>query len=176
MNMDDFSIALRIRHPSIDPAEVTRQLGIVPRHAWRAGEPREIDEGEVGSPMHRETYWLGLLAPRPEWRSLRALVSSLENDRVRRALGPRVELMAETFKSAATHPLEVVLNSTLLRMKRAAGFWREFAEQGGTVECQLQVHKVDLFQLDFPPAFLLALVELKINLSIEVDGPVRAAA
>jgi len=36
----EFTIALRIRHPNIAPAEVTRNLGIEPLHAWRAGDPR----------------------------------------------------------------------------------------------------------------------------------------
>ena len=35
----EFTIALRIRHPNIAPAEVTRNLGIEPLHAWRAGDP-----------------------------------------------------------------------------------------------------------------------------------------
>ena len=61
-------------------------------------------------------------------------------------------------------------------MKRSSGFWREFADQGGTVECLLQVHKADRFQLDLSQALLLALVELRITLSIEVEGALRAAA
>ena len=61
-------------------------------------------------------------------------------------------------------------------MKRSAGFWREFAEQGGTVECLLQVHKPDRFQLELSQALLLALVDLRITLSIEVEGALRAAA
>ena len=165
MNPDDFSIALRIRHPSVDPAEITRRLDRTPLHAWRAGEPREIEADDVGSPTHRETYWLGVLPSRPQAPML-GIVS-----------GPQTALLAaEAFKSTATHPAQVALYFTLLKMKRAASFWREFAEQGGTVECLLQVHKAERFQLDLSQALLLALVELKITLSIEVDGPLRAAA
>jgi len=164
MSPHDFSIALRVRHPSVDPAELTRRLGIVPQHAWRAGEPRRIDAGEVGSPMHRETYWLGLLPGRPVGPTFGA------------AHGPRAALIAEVAKIAATHPLQIALYFTLLKMKRAARFWREFVEQGGTVECLLQVHETDRFQLDLSPALLLALVELKITLSIDVDGALRAVA
>jgi hypothetical protein len=61
-------------------------------------------------------------------------------------------------------------------MKRSARFWREFADEGGTVECLLQVHKADRFQLDLSQALLLALVDLRITLSIEVEGALRAAA
>jgi hypothetical protein len=160
MSPHDFSIALRIRHPSIDPAEITQRLGIEPQHAWRAGEPREIDAGEVGSSVHRETYWVGLLPARPTLGPV---------------LGPQAVRVEELLGGATSHP-QVALYFTLLRMKRTTDFWRTFAEQGGTVECLLQVHKPERFQLDLSQALLLALVELKIALSIEVDGGLRAAA
>jgi hypothetical protein len=159
MPPQDFSIALRVRHPSIDPSEVTRRLDIEPQHAWRAGEPRSVDDG--GSAVHRETYWVGLLPP-----------PRLSGP----ALAPWLDLdTAERLRAAASAP-QASLYFTLLKMKRSAGFWREFAEQGGTVECLLQVHKSDRFQLDLSQALLLALVDLRITLSIEVEGALRAAA
>ena len=157
MSPNDFSIALRIRHPSIDPAEVTRKVGIDPQHAWRAGEPRHVDDDDAGSALHRETYWVGLLPPP--------------------VLGPSPwgQRVDESLSRAAALP-QASLYFTLLNMKRSASFWREFADQGGTVECLLQVHKADRFQLDLSQALLLALVDLRITLSIEVEGALRAAA
>jgi hypothetical protein len=157
MSPHDYSIALRIRHPNIDPAEVTRRIGIDPQHAWRAGEPRRVDGDDAGSALHRETYWVGLLPPP------RLLGPS--------PWGPRIE---ESLRRDAT--LQASLYFTLLKMKRSARFWREFADEGGTVECLLQVHKADRFQLDLSQALLLALVDLRITLSIEVEGALRAAA
>ena len=158
MSPHDFSIALRIRHPSIDPAEVTRRLGIDPHHAWRAGEPRHVDDDDAGSALHRETYWVGLLPPA-------------------RLLGPSPwsQGVEESLLRSVALP-QASLYFTLLKMKRSAGFWREFADEGGTVECLLQVHKADRFQLDLSQALLLALVDLRITLSIEVEGALRAAA
>ena len=157
MSPNDFSIALRIRHPSIDPTEVTRRLGIDPQHAWRAGEPRRVDGDRAGSALHRETYWVGLLSSP--------------------VLGPSPwgQGIDESLRRAAALP-QASLYFTLLNMKRSAGFWREFADQGGTVECLLQVNRADRFQLDLSQALLLALVELRITLSIEVEGALRAAA
>jgi hypothetical protein len=155
MSPHDFSIALRIRHPSIDPNEITGRLGIEPQHAWRAGEPRKDDD--AGSALHRETYWVGLLTPAPFGPS------------------PWDQTVDESLRQAAGLP-QASLYFTLLKMKRSSGFWREFADQGGTVECLLQVHKADRFQLDLSQALLLALVELRITLSIEVEGALRAAA
>lgn len=165
MSPDDYSIALRVRHPSIDPADVTRLLGMAPQHAWRAGEPRQVEAGEVGSATHRETYWVGLMPQGPQQHPVLGSV-----------LGPPASLVIAALKSHAQHRQVLALYFTLLRMKATPGFWREFADQGGTVECLLQVHNTDSFQLDLSQAVLLALAELRIPLSIGIDDGLRAAA
>jgi hypothetical protein len=57
-----FQLSLRIRHPSIDPEEISRRLGIDAEHSFRAGEPREAG-GSTVAPVHAESYWLGTLDP-----------------------------------------------------------------------------------------------------------------
>jgi hypothetical protein len=57
-----FQLSLRIRHPSIDPAEISRQLRIEAEHSFRAGEPRESGRSSV-APVHAESYWLATLDP-----------------------------------------------------------------------------------------------------------------
>jgi Domain of unknown function (DUF4279) len=59
MNPDNFTVSLRIRHPTIDPAEITRTLGIEPQHSWRAGESRRAAQGQRGEGSYRESYWIG---------------------------------------------------------------------------------------------------------------------
>lgn len=162
MDPQDFSVTFRIRHPSIDPAELSRQLGIEPQHAWRAGEPRRLESGEVGSGVYRETFWVGLLqAPLP-WSGM---LPELQHGRA----GPLIAAV----KTGPVLP-QITLYFTLLKMKRAAAFWRALTDQGGTVECRLQVHNTDGFQLEMSQALMLMLVELRVGLSIEIDGAQRA--
>ena len=83
--------------------------------------------------------------------------------------------------AVGTPPLEEAaaqgaLFLTLLKMKRAAAFWRTFTEQGGSVHCLLQVHCRDRFQFEMSPALLAICVELKVSLSIDVDTAARAVA
>jgi hypothetical protein len=158
MDSQDFSVTFRIRHPSVDPAELSRQLGIEAQHAWRAGEPRKVEAGEVGGGCYRETYWVGDLAGPQPW-------SGMLPEPTR--LGP-LAVITGSVRPQST------LYFTLLRMKRAAAFWRELVEQGGTIECLMRIHKTDGFQVDISQALLLMLVELKVALSIEVDGSQRA--
>jgi len=62
----EFMMSLRIRHPRIDPAQITRVLGMEAQHTWRAGDlRRDSDGGELGG-THRESYWMGRLMQKPE--------------------------------------------------------------------------------------------------------------
>jgi hypothetical protein len=58
-------MSLRIRHPRIDPAEITRVLGIQPQHDWRAGDLRLDSTGDETGGMRRESYWMGRLTTEP---------------------------------------------------------------------------------------------------------------
>jgi hypothetical protein len=69
MNDYEFTMSLHIRHPSVDPAQITRTLGIEPQHTWRAGEPRKDPSGSKLEGCYRESFWMGRLMPEPELAS-----------------------------------------------------------------------------------------------------------
>lgn len=48
-----FQLSLRIRHPSIDPEEISKGLGIEPEHTFRAGQPRHSKSGVAPATVHR---------------------------------------------------------------------------------------------------------------------------
>jgi hypothetical protein len=53
----NYSISIRVRHPNLDPAELTKALHLEPVHSWRAGEPRRSASGSMLGGEHRESYW-----------------------------------------------------------------------------------------------------------------------
>jgi hypothetical protein len=59
----EFELALRIRHPSMDPALISRELRLEPEHCFKAGEPRESSSGIAATALHSESYWLATLDP-----------------------------------------------------------------------------------------------------------------
>ncbi|MDB6090433.1 MAG: hypothetical protein JWN85_3217 [Gammaproteobacteria bacterium] len=69
MNAYEFTLSLRIRHPNIDPAEITRALAIEPQHTWKAGEPRRGPADETLAGVYRESYWMGRLTEGPQLSS-----------------------------------------------------------------------------------------------------------
>lgn len=58
MSEYEFTMSLGIRHPDIDPAQITRALGLAPQHVWRSGDERQDSAGVAKGGNHRESYWL----------------------------------------------------------------------------------------------------------------------
>ena len=61
----EFMMSLRVRHPGIDPVEITRVLGIEPQHTWKVDDPRRDSAGAALGGTHRESYWMGRLMTKP---------------------------------------------------------------------------------------------------------------
>jgi len=61
-----FIMSLRIRHPHIDPAEITEALRVDPQHTWRAGDMRCAPAGDEIGGTHRESYCMGRVMAKPE--------------------------------------------------------------------------------------------------------------
>jgi hypothetical protein len=58
-----FQLSLRIKHPSIDPADISKEFGIEPEHSFRAGQPRHSKSGVAPAALYNESYWLAALDP-----------------------------------------------------------------------------------------------------------------
>jgi hypothetical protein len=57
MNSYRYKIGLRVRHPSMDPAEITYSLGLNPSQYWNAGERRTSRSDRPLEGIWPETYW-----------------------------------------------------------------------------------------------------------------------
>jgi hypothetical protein len=66
MHPYSYSISLRLCHPNIDPAEITRFLALEPKYAWKAGNPRQTPKGTPLEGVYRESFWTSNLIPHGE--------------------------------------------------------------------------------------------------------------
>ncbi|HTY50726.1 MAG TPA: hypothetical protein VMB48_13640 [Steroidobacteraceae bacterium] len=73
----EFTISLRIRHPTIDPCRITDAIGLEPQHTWKAGDPRRDPEGGQLDGVFRESYWTGRLMGQPQLSSGQLSVESV---------------------------------------------------------------------------------------------------
>lgn len=55
MKKDAFSISMTLRHPSLDPSDISNAFSLEPRFSWKA-------ESRAGEIEHKYTVWHGLLA------------------------------------------------------------------------------------------------------------------
>src|SRR4030095_2809211 len=86
-----FQLSLRVRHPSIDPAAISRELQIEPEHSFRAGDLRDSTRSAAVTPAHVESYWLATIDP----------TSLLEGKAL---LGPELSPQIQTISLAAAAP------------------------------------------------------------------------
>lgn len=77
MSEYEFTVSLRIRHPTIDPATITAALCIEPQHTWRAGHPRCDPAGAKLGGTHYDSYWTGRLMDEPQLSSESASVEGV---------------------------------------------------------------------------------------------------
>jgi len=77
MNDYEFTIALCVRHPTIDPSVITQSLGMEPQHTWKVGASRRGPAGEELDGVYRQTYWTGRLMEEPQLSSERATIESV---------------------------------------------------------------------------------------------------
>jgi hypothetical protein len=77
MSEYEFTISLRLRHPSIDPSAITQTLGIQPQHTWKVGDVRRDPGGAALGGVYRESYWMGRLMDEPQHSSSRVSVESV---------------------------------------------------------------------------------------------------
>jgi hypothetical protein len=52
-----YDISLRVTHPSIDPAEITRNLGVQPAYSYKVGSMRSTPKGNRLPGLNKKTFW-----------------------------------------------------------------------------------------------------------------------
>lgn len=58
-----FQLSLRIRHPSMDPRDISRALHIEAEYSFKAGEARHPRSRASHASSHTESYWFAPLGP-----------------------------------------------------------------------------------------------------------------
>ena len=152
--MTPYTIRLRIRHPSIDPAEVTRILGKQPTHAWKAGTARNPAQKDPNRSTHADSYWLapiGLPASPPPAGALGRAGSIWH-------LEPHI-------------PIDGLLAGQARLLMTHKAFFERLKAEGGSCALLVSISTRERWEVDWPPALLRMLGEMNMGLSIDVDKP-----
>jgi hypothetical protein len=150
-----FQLSLRVRHPSLDPAEISRQLRMEAEHCFRAGDPRLSRSGLAPASVHTESYWLGALNP-AEWPAGPAAADD-----------PLVKIARERL-AAVSCSLGWALSLCALRFFSVhAPLLRRIRIEGGQVSVPVTISTADASSFSLMPEVSRVFSELGIALEFE---------
>ena len=53
----DFCVSLSITHPTIDPSDISKALGLKPTRTKKIGEPIVSIKGKILGGLNKESFW-----------------------------------------------------------------------------------------------------------------------
>lgn len=140
----EFTMSLRIRHPSVEPAEITRTLGLEPQHTWRAGESRRDPAGEALEGSYRESYWLARLMPEPALSSQHVGVESEMTRALAQLRKSFAFLQGLTADGGVVELLVTIFAREDFRLEFAADSLVVLGRLGATVAVEVKPHPTSL--------------------------------
>ncbi len=151
-----FSLSLRVRHPSMDPADLSRVFKIEAEHSYRAGDPRPLRSGGAPASVHAESYWLGALDP-VKWPPDLSFPGH-----------PRLQIAAEHLRSTATNSFGWALSLSTTRFFRMhAALLRRIGSEGGQISLLVALTASEVGSFSLSPEVSRAFGDLGITVEFE---------
>jgi hypothetical protein len=156
-----FELSLRIRHPSMDPAEMSHELRLQAEHSFKAGEPRESVSGIAATSVHAESYWLGTLNPAAWPTALTAFDMSFPGQ-------PRLQVAKDRLQMLVSDSLGMTLTlCTSFFLRTHADFVRRVQTEGGEVSLIVELSPKAMQGFTLTPQIGRALSELGVSVEFE---------
>jgi hypothetical protein len=134
-------LSLRVRHPAIDPQEISEALGLEPEHSFKAGDTRPTRSKGAIAAQHTQTYWLAPIDP---------------------------ESWPDTFEPA--RGIEGVLFLFLQRLSVQHSFLQKIQAEGGDVALILVIERESAQDFTLPVGVARLLVQLGISVEFNFDS------
>ncbi len=151
-----FQISLRVRHPSIDPGIISRELSLEPEHSFKAGEPRESSSGMAATAVHAESYWLASLGSITSATSLSGFS------------GTRANVARERLQAATSESLTLALDAIVVGFIRThSDFIRRVQSEEGQVSLLIELSMQSLNGFTISPQSSRTFGEL--GIAVEFD-------
>jgi hypothetical protein len=154
-----FQLSLRIKHPSLDPVDISEELGIEPEHSFRAGQPRHSKSGLVPAAVHVESYWLAPLSP-ASWLGHPSFAAPL-----------RLAITQEHIDAVIVRNLSGALGLCAARLNKAhAKFLHTIRSEGGEISLLVTLFSTAVSTFSLPPQIGRMFGELGITLEFEITN------
>lgn len=146
-------IHLRVKHPKLDPNEITRVLSMTPEHT--------LDAGRSSVSMTTESYWiapLNLTGFEESW-----LRFEPDDDRSETTLPP--------FSALQMLSDESMVGLALRRLQSHQRFFHSIGDEGGTATLLINVNKAG--SMAIPPSLARKLADLGLTLELDWSDSVE---
>ena len=164
-------LSLRIRHPAIDPDEISAALGLEPEHCFKAGDVRLARTEPRIAGQHTQTYWLAPVFPEtwadPIEPSFLAAIAAKNPTRSPGVSAQDREAAIGNIRSRST---EFVLFHFLLRMNAHHGFLQKIQAGGGDISLLILIERESAADFTLPIAITRLLAQLGISLELKFDS------
>lgn len=156
MQPSPFELSLRIRHPAMDPAELSRELALKADHSFRAGESRRSPSDAAS--VHAESYWLGTLDP-ASWPA-DAWFSGFS----------KLDIAVKGLRKAVTGNLGWALSLSARRLLRAKALFERIRLEGGQVCLLVALSPPAVASFSLPPEASRIFSDLGITLDFDLTS------
>jgi len=164
-------LSLRIRHPSIDPKDITASLGLEPEHCFMAGDSRATRSRSRAAGQHTQTYWLAPASleswPDPLEPSFLAAIAE-RNPALKGAVS--AEAMQAASRDVRSRSIEAVLLIFLQRLNARHSFLQQIHAEGGDVALIMVIERESADDFTLPVTVARLLVQLGISIEFNFDS------
>jgi hypothetical protein len=152
-----FLLSLRIKHPSMDPEHISKELGIEPEHSFRAGQPRHSKSGLGVAAVHTESYWLAPMDP-TSWFGNPSFAEPL-----------RLAITQEHIDAVIARNLTGSLGLCAARFNKAHAAWlNKIRLEGGEISLLVTLSPTTVNTFSLVPQVSTMFGELGITLEFEI--------
>jgi hypothetical protein len=152
-----FQLSLRIKHPSMDPAVISKELGIESEHSFRAGQPRSSKSGVAPAAVHSESYWLAALDP-TTWFGSPSFAEPLN-----------LRVTQKHIDAAVARNLTWALSLCVVRLSKLPGSpLHKIRSDGGEISLLVTLSPTAVSSFSLAPAVTRLFGELGVTLEFEL--------
>jgi hypothetical protein len=163
-------LSLRIRHPAIDPDEISSSLGLTPEHCFKAGAPRKAGAGGRMTGQHTQTYWLAPIPdswPDPAEPSFRGAIAGKNPAR---DPAPAAEGLQAASRNMPSRSLDGMLLFLLHRLNARHAFLQRIQSDGGDVSVIMVMERESAADFTLPVSVARLLAQLGISIEFNFDS------
>jgi hypothetical protein len=164
-------LSLRVRHPAIDPEEISRALGLEPEHCFKAGDSRVARSASRITGRHTQTYWLAPISAESWADPVEPVFSAgaVPKDPTGHFAVTAEDLQVAS-RNVSSRSVESLLLHFLQRLNARHAFLQRIQSEAGDVSLIMAIERESAADFTLPISVARLLVQLGISVEFRFDS------